>query len=509
MSNTKPQTMRLHQRDNVILALSNLEQGTVLSADGPVCAQDIPMGHKIAAKRIKADTPVRKYGQVIGAALHAIEAGQHVHTHNLGMAQLLANYSIGGESRPTDYVSQQNRANFLGYMRPDGQIATRNYIGVLATVGCSASVARLITDAFREDDLRKYPNVDGVVPVVHGLGCGMNFQGEGLAYLQRTLAGFSHNPNFAGLLLVGLGCETNNLDCLLGNTDIIPGPMLQTLNIQDAGGSRQTIARGMEIVREMLAKADKARRQPVPASNLILGLECGGSDGCSGITANPALGAAADLVVRNGGTVILSETPEIYGAELLLLARAANLRVGQKLLDKIDWWREYVTRNQGEMNNNPSPGNKVGGLTTILEKSLGAVAKAGSTDLMEVYDFAEPVTAKGMVFMDTPGYDLISITGMIAGGANMICFTTGRGSVLGSKPAPTIKLASNTQIYRRLIDDMDIDCGLIVDGTATVKEMGQAIFDTILQTASGRKTKSEVMDLGDCEFVPWPLGAIM
>jgi altronate hydrolase len=259
----------------------------------------------------------------------------------------------------------------------------------------------------------------------------------------------------------------------------------------------------------MLAKADKARRRQVPASNLLLGLECGGSDGYSGITANPALGAAADLVVRNGGTVILSETPEIYGAEHLLLARAANPRVGQKLLDKIDWWREYVTRNQGEMNNNPSPGNKVGGLTTILEKSLGAVAKAGSTDLMEVYDFAEPVTAKGMVFMDTPGYDLISITGMIAGGANMICFTTGRGSVLGSKPAPTIKLASNTQIYRRLIDDMDIDCGLIVDGTATVKEMGQAIFDTILQTASGRKTKSEVMDLGDCEFVPWPLGAIM
>ncbi len=467
------------------------------------------MGHKIAVKRIEANAPVRKYGQVIGAAMHAIEAGEHVHTHNLGMAHLLSNYSIGGESRPTDRVSQENQANFLGYVRPGGQIATRNYIGVLATVGCSASVARLITDAFTKDDLRKYPNVDGVVTVVHGLGCGMNLQGEGLTYLQRTLAGFTKNPNFAGLLIVGLGCETNNLDCLLDNTDIITGPMLQTLNIQDAGGSKQTIARGMEIVREMLGEADKAKRRPVPASSLLLGLECGGSDGYSGITANPALGAAADLVVRNGGTVILSETPEIYGAEHLLLARAASPKVGKKLLEKIEWWREYVARNQGEMNNNPSPGNKAGGLTTILEKSLGAVAKAGSTDLMEVYDFAEPVTAKGMVFMDTPGYDLISITGMIAGGANMICFTTGRGSVLGSKPAPTIKLASNTQIYQRLSEDMDIECGSIVDGKVTIKEMGQAIFDTILQTASGRKTKSEIMGLGDCEFVPWPLGAIM
>ncbi len=509
MSNTKPQTMRLHQSDNVILALSNLVQGTVLSADGLVCAQDIPMGHKIATKRIEANTPVRKYGQVIGAVMHAIDAGEHVHTHNLGMAQQLSNYSIGAESRPTDYVPQENQANFLGYVRPGGQVATRNYIGILATVGCSASVARLITDAFREDTLRKYENVDGVVPLVHGLGCGMNLRGEGLSYLQRTLAGFSKNPNFAGLLIIGLGCETNNLDCLLDSTDIITGPMLQTLNIQDAGGSKQTIAQGTEIVQKMLDEADKAKRRPVPASNLILGLECGGSDGYSGITANPALGAAADLVVRNGGTVILSETPEIYGAEHLLLARAASPQVGKKLLNKIEWWREYVARNQGEMNNNPSPGNKAGGLTTILEKSLGAVAKAGSTDLMEVYDFAEPVTAKGMVFMDTPGYDLISITGMIAGGANMICFTTGRGSVLGSKPAPTIKLASNTQIYQRLIDDMDIECGPIVDGKATIKELGQTIYDTILQTASGHKTKSEIMGLGDCEFVPWPLGAIM
>jgi len=509
MSDPKPQSMRLHQSDNVILALSSLKQGTAVSGDSIVCAQDIPMGHKIAANRIEANAPVRKYGQVIGTAMHAIEAGEHVHIHNLGMAQLLSNYSIGRESRPTDYVLPEDQADFLGYVRPGGQIATRNYIGVLATVGCSASVARLIADAFRKDDLRKYANVDGVVPVVHGLGCGMNLQGEGLTYLQRTLAGFSKNPNFAGLLIVGLGCETNNLDCLLDNTDIITGPMLQTLNIQDAGGSKQTIAQGVAIVREMLPEADKARRQRVPASNLLLGLECGGSDGYSGITANPALGAAADLVVRNGGTVILSETPEIYGAEHLLLARAASPEVGEKLLNKIEWWREYVARNQGEMNNNPSPGNKAGGLTTILEKSLGAVAKAGSTDLMEVYDFAEPVTAKGMVFMDTPGYDLISITGMIAGGANMICFTTGRGSVLGSKPAPTIKLASNTQIYQRLIDDMDIECGPIVDGKASIEEMGQAIFNTILQTASGHKTKSELMDLGDCEFVPWPLGAVM
>ncbi len=510
MVKMKPQTLRLDRRDNVILALENLKQGTILAeGKGLVCGEDIPTGHKIASERIEADSPVRKYGRIIGVALRAIEAGRQVHTHNLGMTEPASEYAVGMERRPTEYFPPDQQAGFQGFFRPDGQVATRNYIGVLSTVGCSSGVARFISDAFRQDELRRYPNVDGVVPVIHGWGCGMALEGEGLAYLQRTLAGYAAHPNFAGLLIVGLGCETNNLDCLLGNMALPTGPALQTLNIQDSGGTEKTMARGVDLVREMLARADRSERKPAPVSDLILGLECGGSDGYSGITANPALGAAADLVVRHGGTVVLSETPEIYGAEHLLLSRAADEEVGRRLVAKINWWREYVARNRGEMNNNPSPGNKAGGLTTILEKSLGAVAKAGSTDLMEVLDFAQRIRAKGMVFMDTPGYDPISVTGMIAGGANLVCFTTGRGSGLGSKPAPTLKLASNSAMYRRLSGDMDLDCGPIADGEKTVEEMGRIIFQAILETASGKMTKSEALGMGDCEFAPWPLGAIM
>ncbi len=509
MTDGKPKTLRLHKRDNVILSLRSLSNGAVLEESGLICTQDIPLGHKIASERIEAGTPVRKYGQIIGAALEDIEPGCHVHTHNLGMPGATARIAKSAGKRPDPPPAPEHQAEFEGYLRPGGRVGTRNFIGVMSTVGCSAGVARRIAEVFQGEEPGPFPNVDGVVPIVHGSGCGMALDGEGLAYLQRTLAGYVNHPNFAGLLLVGLGCETNNLDCLLGNMGLKDGPMHPTLNIQEMGGTRRTVDRGVELVREMIKNADEDRRVPVSASNLIVGLECGGSDGYSGITANPALGAASDLVVMNGGTVILSETPEIYGAEHLLLDRAASPGVGRRLQDKIDWWREYVARNKGEMNNNPSPGNKAGGLTTIFEKSLGAVAKAGSSELVQVYDFAEQVTAKGMVFMDTPGYDLISITGMIAGGANAVCFTTGRGSVLGSKPAPTLKLASNTGMYQRLEEDMDMDCGPIVEGEATVEEMGRAVFQRILEIASGRKTKSELAGLGDCEFVPWPLGAVM
>jgi len=394
-------------------------------------------------------------------------------------------------------------------VRRDGRVATRNYIGVLATVSCSTSVARFIADQFSHDILDQYPNVDGVVALGHGTGCAMTSDDDGFLLLQRTLAGFAKHPNFAGILIVGLGCEVNQIDCLMTKMHLQAGPSLMTLNIQDAGGTREAVRRGVVAIHSMLPQANQIERRAVSASHIALGLECGGSDAYSGISANPALGKAVDLLVRHGGTAILSETPEIYGAEHLLARRAINPEVGQKLVERVLWWEKYTARLGAEMNNNPSPGNKTGGLTTILEKSLGAIGKGGTTNLADVYGYAETVAAKGLVFMDTPGYDAVSVTGMIAGGANLICFTTGRGSVCGFKPVPTLKLASNTVMYRRMSDDIDVNCGAIIDGEADIDEMGELIFHLILETASGKKTKSELFGYGDSEFVPWSIGAVM
>jgi len=259
----------------------------------------------------------------------------------------------------------------------------------------------------------------------------------------------------------------------------------------------------------MLPEANRVKREPVSAEHLTLALQCGGSDAYSGITANPSLGAAVDLLVRHRGTAILSETPEIYGAEHLLTRRAVSREVGEKLIERIRWWEAYTERNGGEMNNNPSPGNKAGGLTTILEKSLGAAAKGGTTKLCGVYRYAEPVTEKGFVFMDSPGYDPCSITGQVASGANIVCFTTGRGSVYGCKPAPSLKLATNTAMYERMDEDMDINCGSVVDAGVTIESVGERIFARLLEVASGSQTKSEQFGFGDDEFVPWQIGAVM
>jgi altronate hydrolase len=418
-------------------------------------------------------------------------------------------YAFGEDARPTLYVAEEERATFDGILRDDGGVGTRNYIGVLASVNCSASVSRFIADAVSQDLLWKFANVDGVVALGHGTGCGMAGDGEGFVLLQRTLAGYARHPNFAGILLVGLGCEVNQVDCLMENTRLTAGPRLQTLNIQDAGGTREAVRRGVEKIQEMLRHADSARRSTVPASRLILALECGGSDAYSGISANPALGATVDLLVRHGGTAILSETPEIYGAEHLLTRRASDRQVGEKLIQHIRWWEDYTARWGAEINNNPTPGNKAGGLTTILEKSLGASAKAGSTNLTAVYDYAEPVTGRGLVFMDTPGHDTVSVTGMIAGGANLVCFTTGRGTVCGFVPVPSLKLATHTAVYHRLHDDMDVNCGRVLDGDASVQDMGKGIFQQILETASGKKTRSETHGYGENEFVPWQIGPVL
>jgi altronate hydrolase len=502
-----PLYLRLNPADDVVIACRDLEIGTNLLKERVTCADRIPSGHKVAAHAIDCGQPVRRYNQIIGFATRGIAAGQHVHVHNLGMQDFARDYAFCAEAKPTAYVSSP--ATFDGIVRADGRVATRNFIGILSTVNCSATVSKAIAEQFRGTALEAFPNVDGVIALTHSSGCGMASTGEGIDVLRRTLAGYARHANFAGILIVGLGCEANQMGALMFTQGLHEGPLLSTMNIQDSGGSASTVAEGVARVKAMLPVANAVKRQPVPASHLIVGLQCGGSDGYSGITANPALGAAVDLLVQNGGTAILSETPEIYGAEHLLTRRAVSREIGEKIVARIRWWEDYTARNHNEMNNNPSPGNKAGGLTTILEKSLGAVAKGGTTNLVDVYEYAMPVTAKGFVYMDSPGYDPVSATGQVAGGANLICFTTGRGSAYGCKPSPSVKLATNTPLYNKMTGDMDINCGEIVDGSVSVQELGERIFQLILETASGKRSKSEMLGYGQDEFAPWIIGATM
>mgnify|MGYP001285167742 CR=1 FL=1 len=503
-------TIRLHPADNVVVAGVDLLPGTVLPGTEVAVRATVPAGHKVAVQPIAVGEPVRKYNQVIGFATAAIEPGDHVHVHNLGMGDSFErDYAFGADAHPTAFVPEAERATFQGIVRADGRVATRNYIGVLTTVNCSATAARMIADQFRGNALADYPNIDGVVALTHAYGCGMGAQGDAIGALRRTIAGYARHPNFAAVVVLGLGCEVNQIDKLVEVEGLTVGETLHTLAIQESGGTAATVRESVKRIQALLPRVNDVRRQTVPASHLTLALQCGGSDGYSGITANPALGHAVDLLVRNGGTAVLSETPEVYGAEHLLTRRAVSREVGEKLVERIRWWEDYTARTGGEMNNNPSPGNKKGGLTTILEKSLGAVAKAGTTNLVDVVRYAEPIQGPGLVFMDTPGYDPVSATGQVAGGANVLCFTTGRGSVFGCKPTPSLKLATNTALYRKMTDDMDIDCGTIATGDATIEEVGRAIFQLVLDTASGHKTKSEELGFGSDEFTPWQMGAVM
>ncbi len=504
--------IRLHPADDVLIARKQLVGGTTV--ESITVKGLIPAGHKVAVRPITQGEPVRRYNQIIGFASKPIAPGEHVHTHNLWMGEekghFERDYAIGADVKP---APARREASFMGYQRSDGRVATRNYIGVLSSVNCSATAARAIADHFSRqnhpDALADYPQVDGVVALTHGSGCGMDGDGLGLQVLQRTLAGYATHANFCAVLVVGLGCESNQINAWLANSSLREGDTLKVFNIQDTGGTCKTVARGVALIQQMLPIANRAQREPCSAAHIRIGLQCGGSDGYSGISANPALGAAVDLLVAHGGTAILSETPEIYGAEHLLTRRAVAPDVAHKLIERIRWWENYTAINNGEMNNNPSPGNKAGGLTTILEKSLGAVAKGGTSNLQAVYEYAQAVTASGFVYMDTPGYDPVSATGQVAGGANMICFTTGRGSAYGCAPAPSLKLATNSALWQRQEEDMDINCGEIVDGTMSIADMGQRIFDLVLATASGQQSKSEQHGYGQNEFVPWQLGAVM
>ncbi|MBC7710939.1 MAG: altronate dehydratase [Rhizobacter sp.] len=501
-------TIRLHPNDDVVIARAQLIGGTQLQNEGVTVKGMVPPGHKVATKAIALGAPVRRYNQIIGFASKAIQPGEHVHVNNLAMGETFArDYAFGVDVRPV--ASAMPQATFMGIKRADGRVATRNYIGLLSTVNCSATVCKLIADHFRGDALADYPNVDGVVAITHSVGCGMDVHGEGMTLLRRTLAGYARHVNFHSVLVIGLGCEANQISSFKAAEGLDDGPKLHSFNMQDVGGTGKAVAKGIDLIKSMLDDANKVTREVVPASHITIGLQCGGSDGYSGISANPALGAAVDLLVTHGGTAILSETPEIYGAEHLLTRRAVTREVGEKLVARIKWWEEYTERLKGEMNNNPSPGNKAGGHTTILEKSLGAVAKGGTTPLVDVYEYAQAVDKHGFVYMDTPGYDPVSATGQVAGGANLICFTTGRGSAYGCKPSPSLKLSTNNALWTRQEEDIDINCGDIVDSGVSIGDKGREIFEMILATASGKASKSERWGYGADEFVPWYIGAVM
>lgn len=498
--------IRLDPKDNVVVARMEVPAGTNVASEGVTSLQAVPAGHKMAARFISKGEPVLKYNTVIGFAAEDLQPGTWMHSHNIAFGDLVKDYRYGQDYVPTDVLPPEQRARFQGIVRGDGRVATRNYVGVFIVSHAGATVARNIAKFFDEDELAAFPNIDGVVPYIHEQGSGMEKSGEPMDMLRRTLGGYIQHPNTAGALVIALGEEHNELGAFLEHQKLTPGPMLQTLVIQEAGGTKKAIAAGIEMVKAMLPTANQVQRESVSAEHIMVGMQCGGSDGFSGLSANPALGAAMEILIRNGGTAILSETSEIYGVEHTLTARARTPEIGQKLVSRIDWWLEYNKGRDTQINGAVSPGNNAGGLANVLEKSLGGAKKGGNAPLMEVYEYAEPVEEHGLVFMDTPGYDPVSATGQIAGGANLICFTTGRGSCFGSVPAPTIKLASNTPMYARMENDMDINCGPVIDGDATIGEMGQRIFEQILRHASGEATKSEALGVGLNEFVPWPLG---
>jgi altronate hydrolase len=494
-------TVRLSDQDNVVTAIAALEVGQ------EDAIQLIPRGHKMATTDIARGAPVYKYAQVIGYAAEDIAKGAHVHTHNLEFRNVDMEYEFSTNLRPVAPATKQD--TFMGYRRANGRVGTRNYVAVLTSVNCSATAARMIGAHFTPDKLAAYPNVDGVVAFVHGTGCGMAGSGDGFEALQRVMWGYARNPNVGAVLMAGLGCEMNQIDWLIEAYGLTPGPLFQSMNIQDVGGLRKTIDLGIKKIETILPMVNLSEREECPASELMVALQCGGSDAWSGVTANPAVGYACDLLVAQGGTGVLAETPEIYGAEHLLTARAKDRATGEKLIGLIKWWEDYTARNHGSMDNNPSPGNKKGGLTTILEKSLGAAAKGGTTPLNGVFKYAEPVTAKGFTFMDSPGYDPASVTGQIASGCNLVCFTTGRGSAFGAKPSPSMKVATNTEMYNRMTDDMDINAGRMLTDGASLEDVGREIYEMWLRMASGEQSKSEAQGLGDYEFVPWQIGAVM
>ena len=497
----------LNKNDNVGVSQFIIPEKTKINGQDISTIDPIPFGHKVCLKPINKGDPIIKYDQIIGFASKNISAGEHVHSHNLEFKEFKRKFKIDEKK---SLINEASEKYFNGILRDNGEVATRNYIGIVSTVNCSATVTKMIVEKLKYSNLLEdYPNIDGIVPITHSTGCGMGVgeKNVGMQILKRTIDGFKNHPNFSHVFCIGLGCESAEISMF--EKSLNKHERIYFLTIQNEGGTRKIVDKVYNQIKSLLNDANKITRSPQSVNNLVLALQCGGSDGYSGITANPALGVAADLLVSEGGSAILSETPEIYGAEHLLINRAKNQKVADKLIDRLDWWKHYTSINESTMDNNPGPGNKRGGLTTILEKSLGAVAKGGKSVLNDVLLYAEPIKEKGFNFMDSPGYDPVSVTGQVASGANVVCFTTGRGSCFGCKPVPSLKLSTNTEMFKRMEEDMDINCGYIADGSKSVDYVGEEIFNLIIDTASGKKSKSEINGYGDEEFNPWQVGVVM
>ena len=495
----------LNKNDNVAVTPFIIPAKTKIEGQNISSIDDIPFGHKICLKTVNKGDPVIKYDQIIGFASKNINPGEHVHSHNLEFKDFDRKFKV---TEKKSIINKKSELFFNGIMRDNGQVATRNYIGIISTVNCSATVTKMISEKIKQSNiLEDFPNIDGIVPITHSTGCGMNTESEGMQIFQRTIDGFKNHPNFSHVFVLGLGCECAQVDIFKDN--VKQHDRIHFLTIQDEGGTKKIVDKVLSEIKNLLVVSNNIKREPLSVNNITLALQCGGSDGYSGISANPALGVAADMLVKQGGSSILSETPEIYGAEHLLINRANKQETADKLIAKIKWWQHYTSINNSSMDNNPAPGNKKGGLTTILEKSLGAVAKGGNSILEDVLSYAEPLKNKGFNFMDSPGYDPVSVTGQVASGANVICFTTGRGSCFGCKPAPSLKLSTNTTMYEKMIEDMDINCGTIIEGKEQINEVGKKIFELVIATASGSPTKSELNGYGDEEFNPWQVGVVM
>ena len=495
----------LNKNDNVAVTPFIIPAKTKIEGQNISSIDDIPFGHKICLKTVNKGDPVIKYDQIIGIASKNINPGEHVHSHNLEFKDFDRKFKV---IEKKSIINEKSELFFNGIMRDNGQVATRNYIGIISTVNCSATVTKMISEKIKQSNILKdFPNIDGIVPITHSTGCGMNTESEGMQIFQRTIDGFKNHPNFSHVFVLGLGCECAQVDIFKDN--VKQHDRVHFLTIQDEGGTKKIVDKVLSEIKNLLVVSNNVKREPLSVNNITLALQCGGSDGYSGISANPALGVAADMLVKQGGSSILSETPESYGAEQLWMNRANKQETADKLIAKIKWWQHYTSINNSSMDNNPAPGNKKGGLTTILEKSLGAVAKGGNSILEDVLSYAEPLKNKGFNFMDSPGYDPVSVTGQVASGANVICFTTGRGSCFGCKPAPSLKLSTNTTMYEKMIEDMDINCGTIIEGKEEIEEVGKKIFELVITTASGNPTKSELNGYGDEEFNPWQVGVVM
>ena len=495
----------LNKNDNVAVTPFIIPAKTKIEGQNISSIDDIPFGHKICLKPVNTGDPVIKYDQIIGFASKNIIPGEHVHSHNLEFKEFDRAFKV--EERKS-IINEKSELFFNGIKRNNGQVATRNYIGIISTVNCSATVTKMISEKIKQSNILKdFPNIDGIVPITHSTGCGMNTESEGMQIFQRTIDGFKNHPNFSHVFVLGLGCECAQVNIFKDN--VKQHDRIHFLTIQDEGGTKKIVDKVLSEIKNLLKVSNNVKREPLSVNNITLALQCGGSDGYSGISANPALGVAADMLVKQGGSSILSETPEIYGAEHLLINRANKQETADKLIAKIKWWQHYTAINNSSMDNNPAPGNKKGGLTTILEKSLGAVAKGGNSILEDVLSYAEPLKNKGFNFMDSPGYDPVSVTGQVASGANVICFTTGRGSCFGCKPVPSLKLSTNTSMYEKMSEDMDINCGTIIEGKEKIEDVGKKIFELVVNTASGNRSKSEQNGYGDEEFNPWQVGVVM